>query len=552
MSSDDNIDGVSGASDADSHDSHCEKKIMRPLRGQLKFKNKSVKKAKKAKKEKKRKDSDSDSDSYIFSNKDTDADTDADTDMKDKPIKKLSKEIIHSDICETKKNEHFVQPIKKVGLSTDYISMCDDVLKNLAHIQRKEESYGELIEEMKNSMNMIKKKLHQIKSIGRCFNKRDIMISAFALTSNNIIKSCPSTRGDYDRKYLECPRALEDLFEDDIYGNPMGTDINFVFDDSNITQIVIYMDKLRQMTDKPVSERFMFGVFRLDKIYKNDVIIRTEKNKTQIRYTMIMTDTESKPEKSIRCHIINASNEANVRVQNIDLCGDDVFESTQDLVLRRVVHAENITKFIMKLTEEMPRDIRIMIWESILGVIEKDILFLNQGYRYVDIGDNKMIKISFEEKTPCEITAQDPPYIYIHLACDHKFSLMAIYGIVYEGKSEDTESIVCPLCRRNLIPKLVPVLSEEEKESFKIKIYEEKDIKSDVDLGEFTFEKQDKILDNIAIDRHHLSDKYIDEMFERRKKGHKHNDDDDESYRSNASINSEYFMNWIGERLFNH
>jgi hypothetical protein len=209
----------------------------------------------------------------------------------------------------------------------------------------------------------------------------------------------------------------------------------------------------------------------------------------------------------------------------------------------------------MKLTDEMSRDIRIMIWECILGVIEKDILYLNQGYRFIDIGDNKMIKISIEENKPCEITAQDPPYTYIHLACDHKFSLMAIYGIVYEGKSEDTESILCPLCRRNLIPKLVSVLSDSEKNSFEIKTYKESDIDPNIDLTGFNFEKPDNILRNIAHDTHESSDKYIDEIFGRIKEDKEDKDDIDDNYSHDTgdtrSINSRNFMSWLGERLFN-
>lgn len=398
------------------------------------------------------------------------------------------------------------------------------------------------VKDMTKDVEMLRRKLQQMINIGKCFNKRDIMLSAFANTSQNFVGTCPSTKGDFDRKYLECPRALEDLFDDGIFGNPIGSDLNFVFQNIDITQIVLYMDKLRQTTDKPVSERLMFGAYRLDKIFKNDVLVRTEKNVPHIRYTMVMTDTETKPEVSIRCNVVNALDVADVRVQSLDYYGQQIFDAIPDLVLRRVVHSENVTKYVKKLTDSMPREQRLIIWESILRVLEKDIQYLNQGYRYVDIGENKMIKISVEEKEACPITMMAPPYTKVHLACEHQFSIMAIYGIVYEGKSDDTESIVCPVCRRNLIPKLVPALSDSDVPAFTVKTYKEKDIKTETDLTGFNFEQCDASLDVVKTLSHTESNKYIDAIFDKSKDSGDSNSDDDDD----QSIDGDAFMNYLG------
>ena len=52
---------------------------------------------------------------------------------------------------------------------------------------------------------------------------------------------------------------------------------------------------------------------------------------------------------------------------------------------------------VKKLVDTMSREQRVKIWEHILLVLEKSIKYLNYGYKYIDIGENKMIKISYEE-----------------------------------------------------------------------------------------------------------------------------------------------------------
>jgi hypothetical protein len=271
----------------------------------------------------------------------------------------------------------------------------------------------------------------------------------------------------------------------------------------------------------------MFGAFRLDRVFKNDILYRKGSGKEHIRYTMVMTDTETKPEMSIRCNVSDSLDIANVRVESLDYHGKRIFDSIPDLVLRRVVHSHNVTKQVKKLTDSMPRDQRSTIWENILRVLEKDIQYLNQGYRSVDIGENKMIKISTEEKEQCPITVMDPPYTVVHLACDHQFSIMAIYGIVYEGKSEDTESIVCPVCRRNLIPKLVPALSDADLPAFTVKTYKEKDIKIETNLSEFNFEQSDASLDIVKTQQHIESNNYINAIFDKSKESNDSESDSD-------------------------
>ena len=188
----------------------------------------------------------------------------------------------------------------------------------------------------------------------------------------------------------------------------------------------------------------------------------------------------------------------------------------------------------------MPRTQRLRIWESILRVIEKDLQYLNQGYSYIDIGENKMIKISLENVDTCPITMMAPPYTTIHLACNHQLSIMAIYGIVYKGTSDDTESIVCPMCRRNLIPKLVPAIADDDIFALTVKSYTDTDIKIDINLSEFNFEQGTSSSDEVKTFTHAESNNYIDTIF----------DESNELCNSNLTntqpVISTVLMNYIG------
>src|SRR5690606_22402989 len=134
---------------------------------------------------------------------------------------------------------------------------------------------------------------------------------------------------------------------------------------------ILYMETLRQTTERDSKDRLIFGDYRLDKVYKDDMIVRETDGKAFIRYTMIMTDVVTN--KSIKCYVLNKEFSPNIRIQAIDYCGVHIYDTLPDLVLRRVVPCENLTKYIIKLTGTMLRKTRVAIWETILNVLTKDI-----------------------------------------------------------------------------------------------------------------------------------------------------------------------------------
>ena len=209
------------------------------------------------------------------------------------------------------------------------------------------------------------------------------------------------------------------------------------------------------------------------------------------------------------------------------------------MIFRKIVCTENITKKIKKLTGSMTRRERSAIWEKILLVMTECLSYLNDGYRMIDVGDNMMIKFSIEKTEPCFITMVSGPYIKIHLACKHTLSLMAIYGIVFNGKNDHTESILCPVCRKNLIPVLVPAISNDNKKKISIKSYKNKDIKTrDQIMDKFTFEKSSE-KENVFETNHKDVDEYINEIFD---SDGSNDEDDTDSDSSTISVRSQQIM----------
>jgi hypothetical protein len=377
--------------------------------------------------------------------------------------------------------------------TTNYVGLCDTMMKNIEHMKQDNKNTNPQIDELIASMSLIKSKLSRLIEIGKNINSRDIMIGSFCNTVNNILGYMPSTKGSFDRKCVESVRALEDLYDDDVYGNPIGSEITFNFG-SNAPIMIGYMELLRKTTDRPVEKRILFGKYRLDRVHRanmNAVMADLKKqtfDSITFVFDMIMTATDTNI--SILCHAIcSHENGTKFRIENIDCAGYEIFNSLNDLIVRRAVSNTNYTKLVRKLTQTMTRQNRSQIWNDILNFLDSDMNIIQDGYRYVDAGDNFIFKISREDNEPCQLTCIDPPYINIHMFCGHALSLPSVYGLVNEGASQDTESIKCPLCRKTLIPTMIPAVSEENKKKFEIKIYSIDDFKDTDSDCHITMEK---------------------------------------------------------------
>ena len=414
------------------------------------------------------------------------------------------------------------QPYNLSKSGDEWIDLCDKLINNLTKInnptkknKNDDVDNSVLIESMKIDVTSIKNKLQQIQSIGKFFKQRDTMIQSFIKTIRKLTPNDnkPEIRGDYGRKYVECPLALENLFSDNVFGNPIGSSLRFFFDDTTVAEVIILMDKMRQTTERVIEKRLQFGNYRLDKVYKEDLVVHSDENDEDLctSYTMIMTNINP-PYTSFKCNVSNIDEPSMCRISNIDFFNFNSTNILIDLNQKRIITVTNISKEIINLKNSMLRCEREAIWKNILTLLTYDIKYINQGYSYFDIGDNMMIDFVVEKEQQCTITMVQPPYMKINLICGHGLSIMAIYGLVYIGGSNDTESIKCPLCRYNLIPRLVKALPDEMIDNFRIKYYEPEDFKIENQIGEFIFEDSAKKLDIVAENSKDSND-YIDTIF---------------------------------------
>jgi len=142
----------------------------------------------------------------------------------------------------------------------------------------------------------------------------------------------------------------------------------------------------------------------------------------------------------------------------------------------------------------------------------------------------------------------------LHLACGHSCSIMAIYGIIYNGESNDTESIRCPFCRANLIPKIVSAMSKEDYDSKNLKYYTKDDITTNDTFGnnDFQFERIIPISDDdIPIKVNPEQDAYIDSMFNRDVNYKSDGEDDNDSNSGNQDVFNQ-LSNYLYEQIVGH
>jgi hypothetical protein len=416
------------------------------------------------------------------------------------------------------KNKMHLQP-KPRYKGIDYVKLCDDL------IEKVNSDKSDCID-IVDGINQLKSKLSQLKQIGENFLKKDLMTSAFALTAKNMTGFIPYTKSEYDRKIIECNTALADLFADGVFGNPISTNVIFIFEYCQYHKYIMFMEQLRYTTSRPKEKRLVFGSYRLDQITKNEIV---KKNTPNVRYQMIMTDIETNISIKVIC-VKKKQNSINTRVEQLDISGpDNIFESIADVCQRKIVLSFNLAKAIGELSESMERKKRAKILGKVCEVLSRDIELLDKGYSLLNIGKDMTLDYAIEKEEVCYVTHLDPPYVKINLECGHALSIMALYGMVYKGESDDTESIVCPKCRKNLIPKMINIFeSVEERKKYYIKIYKKNDLEEDIKThdNEFTFEENKMITQPQKNDLHEAKE-FIDALFE--KKQETENEDDDES-----------------------
>lgn len=113
---------------------------------------------------------------------------------------------------------------------------------------------------------------------------------------------------------------------------------------------------------------------------------------------------------------------------------------------------------------------KIKLLNQLIWFITFRMKILNLGYTEV-FSDIKFIDYKIEKEEICELSGNDPPYIAIKLTCGHYISIMGLAGLTNIQTSEWSESIKCPMCRKDLdiafndrIPPKIKIPSQPEKE----------------------------------------------------------------------------------------
>jgi hypothetical protein len=101
-----------------------------------------------------------------------------------------------------------------------------------------------------------------------------------------------------------------------------------------------------------------------------------------------------------------------------------------------------------KFSDSIPRFEKVKHLLKMYNIIKEYYLpLLESNYRFT----GTVPRLFIEKLEDCPITGCSAPYPYFELECGHKISLMGYKGIICKGENEFSESINCPLCRKDLV-----------------------------------------------------------------------------------------------------
>lgn len=135
-------------------------------------------------------------------------------------------------------------------------------------------------------------------------------------------------------------------------------------------------------------------------------------------------------------------------------CDQSFFDTIINIMNKTADCTIDFNKIIDPLVNPSHRSDKVKIFNDLLYFSCMRTKILSIGYKQIYNDKFGMIELSIEKDNDCFITSLKPPYIQMELECGHKCSLMALAGIINIRASNDTESILCPLCRHNMIPKI--------------------------------------------------------------------------------------------------
>jgi len=297
------------------------------------------------------------------------------------------------------------------------------------------------------------------------------------------------------------------------YADPVNHDIDIVFYnnketfDSDMRNFYDFISLMQIVSNTDRYDFNFYGFKVIDIIEKtirpNDLKEETGFGKKFIidipHYVIILQKDDIKIKIDILCYKIanydfdtwqNEFNINSLTMTQDGIFGKDTFDNHSDSynfyeTINSIINKtaisnlpfESLTRhFTYKMRSE-----KINICNQIIWFFANRMKIMSLGYTNI-YSDNNFFDYAVENEEPCSVTGNEAPYIKIKLTCNHYMSIMALAGLVNIRSSEWSESIKCPLCRKDMDfafienkPTKIKIPQQPKKELETIDNYEIKD-----------------------------------------------------------------------------
>lgn len=357
---------------------------------------------------------------------------------------------------------------------------------NLTKIKQLEQENKEL----KYKIEIYKTKINKIKNIGDEFKKKLNFIIEFI----NIIKTHEkfdnydiAIIGSLTRQIFELPYALSELFSLETFGDPRNRDIDVVIHNRDFIQID-KKDKIKEFI-KDIMNALniylnIFNTFETSKIFtprigdytlkriENVTIQTCDDNSVSGKkallliphYKLYFCDDQ---EKVLTVDLMGWVPKNELEWSNVDfnvnmlaltedgICTRhqnqycNIFGILDSISKKEAIPCVDLEKYHNEAWDyPIPRDAKVLPLAQIIYFLTLRTKILDSGYKIIPY--IKFPVLVLEKTEECNFSMCKPPFISVKLECGHKISLMAYSGIIFKGKNENSEAILCPFCRKDL------------------------------------------------------------------------------------------------------
>jgi hypothetical protein len=371
----------------------------------------------------------------------------------------------------------------KIILKQIIHKMSENNTDNLSYLVANAPSkvYATKLIQLIDSYSEQKLKIEKTKEIDFDIKNKIMVTLNFIKFIKTISKySKPSIFGSFPRMLFE--RAFCGLYDKTSYGNTINHDVDLYLFENKIQFIESDFSTLITILNL-MKSNITFGNYKIHSIVDKTITSTSNVNENvrdrmeNIPHYCIILQNETKYIKyDLLGYKIESSNswtnEFDINSLSITSYGISCDENFYDTIINIMNHSAECTidfeKIIKPLNSSCIRANKVKILNDIVFFSYMRTKILSLGY--TDIYNEKFgnLILSIEKESDCNITGLKPPYIQIELVCGHECSLMVLAGIINIRASADTESILCPLCRHQLIPKLTYNVNPNKLQNYNI------------------------------------------------------------------------------------